>query len=179
MGFGARKSMACNAGIVETIKGLQGPEIFWGSDGVLAGFDESDIKGYEGFSKLAAAIEKEGIDLSSGDFTILAPTDAAFDKHDKEVGTPITADILKYHVIPGKKTLDQLNSDQKTLEGGTLTSYRKFRKNWLVMLSLASSLRVHQKVQVCLLMLNVTMVFYNALILFLFRVHTLAPGKIS
>merc|ERR1719382_743045 len=98
--FGARKSMACNAGIVETMKSLQGPEIFWGSEGVLAGFDESDIKGYEGFSKLAAAIEKEGIDLSSGEFTILAPTDAAFDK---EVGTPITAEILKYHVIPGKK----------------------------------------------------------------------------
>jgi uncharacterized surface protein with fasciclin (FAS1) repeats len=113
------------------MKSLQGPEIFWGSEGVLAGFDESDIKGYEGFSKLAAAIEKEGIDYSSGEFTILAPTDAAFDKHDKEVGTPITAEILKYHVIPGKKTLDQLTSDQKTLQGGTLTSYRKFRKNWL------------------------------------------------
>merc|ERR1712094_116181 len=37
----------------------------------------------------------------------------------------------KYHVIEGKKTMDALNSDQKTLNGGTLTYYRKFRKNWL------------------------------------------------
>ena len=48
-----------------------------------------------------------------------------------EVGTPIDADVLKYHVIEGKKTMDALNSDQKTLNGGTLTAYRKFRKNWL------------------------------------------------
>ena len=38
---------------------------------------------------------------------------------------------LKYHVITGKKSLDQLTEDQPTLQGGTLTSYRKFRKNWL------------------------------------------------
>merc|ERR1719331_3773618 len=40
-------------------------------------------------------------------------------------------DVLKYHVIEGKKSMDALNSDQKTLNGGTLTYYRKFRKNWL------------------------------------------------
>ena len=49
----------------------------------------------------------------------------------REVGTPIDADVLKYHVIEGKKSMDALNSDQKTLNGGTLTYYRKFRKNWL------------------------------------------------
>merc|ERR1712039_941424 len=43
----------------------------------------------------------------------------------------ITADVLKYHVIEGKKTMDALHGDQKTLNGGTLTAYRKFRKNWL------------------------------------------------
>merc|ERR1712071_342949 len=53
------------------------------------------------------------------------------EKHNREVGTPIDADILKYHVIEGKKSLADLNADQKTLNGGTLTSYRKFRKNWL------------------------------------------------
>ena len=52
-------------------------------------------------------------------------------QHNSEVGTPIDADVLKYHVIEGKKTMDALNSDQKTLNGGTLTYYRKFRKNWL------------------------------------------------
>jgi uncharacterized surface protein with fasciclin (FAS1) repeats len=43
----------------------------------------------------------------------------------------VTADILKYHVIKGKKPLDELTTDQATLQGGTLTAYRKFRKNWL------------------------------------------------
>ena len=110
---------------------MEGPEIFWGSDGVALGHDEADIKGYDNFDQLAAALSKEGIDLSGGEYTLLAPANSAFDKHNNEVGTPITADVLKYHVIEGKKTMDALNSDQKTLNGGTLTAYRKFRKNWL------------------------------------------------
>merc|ERR1711884_833770 len=93
--------------------------------------DEADIKGYDNFGQLASAIADAGIDLSGGEYTILAPSDSAFDKHNKEVGTPVTADILKYHVIPGKKSLDSLTVDQETLNGGTLTAYRKFRKNWL------------------------------------------------
>jgi len=125
----AKAPLALNAGIQETIASMEGPEIFWGSDGVLEGHDESDIKGYDNFSKLAAALKD--VDLSGGDYTLLAPSDSAFEKHEKEVGTPITADILKYHVIPGKVGMDGLNTDQKTLNGGTLTAYRKFRKNWL------------------------------------------------
>merc|ERR1712230_340615 len=101
----------------ETLATMEGPEIFWGSDGVLLGHDEADIKGYDNFDQLAAALTKEGVDLSGGEYTLLAPANSAFDKHNNEVGTPITADALK--------------SDQKTLNGGTLTAYRKFRKNWL------------------------------------------------
>ena len=125
----AKAPLALNAGIADTVASLEGPEIFWGSDGVLEGHDESEIKGYDNFSKLAAALKD--VDLSGGDYTLLAPSDSAFEKHEKEVGTPITADILKYHVIPGKVSMDGLNTDQKTLNGGTLTAYRKFRKNWL------------------------------------------------
>ena len=124
----APKSFALNAGIVDTVGSMQGPEIFWGSEGVLEGFDESDIKGYDNFTKLAAALAD--VDLSGGEYTLLAPSDSAIDKH-IALGGEITADILKYHVIIGKKTIDQLNEDQETLQGGTLTSYRKFRKNWL------------------------------------------------
>jgi len=119
------------ASIADTLASMEGPEIFWGSDGVLLGHDEADIKGYDNFDQLAAALSKEGVDLSGGEYTLLAPANSAFDKHNAEVGTPITADVLKYHVIEGKKTMDALNSDQKTLNGGTLTYYRKFRKNWL------------------------------------------------
>ena len=125
------KSSALFAGIVDTVGDLNGPEIFWGSAGVLEGHEESDLKGYQRFERLAAAMKKEGISLDDGDYTLLAPPDSAFEKHDNEVGSPITADVLKYHVIKGSKTMDQLNEDQPTLQGGTLTSYRKFRKNWL------------------------------------------------
>ena len=104
---------------------------FWGSDGVALGHDEADIKGYDNFDQLASALSSNGVDLSGGEYTLLAPANSAFDKHNAEVGTPIDADVLKYHVIEGKKTMDALNSDQKTLNGGTLTYYRKFRKNWL------------------------------------------------
>merc|ERR1712154_669225 len=87
-----------------------------GSDGVALGHDEADIKGYDNFDQLASALSSNGVDLSGGEYTLLAPANSAFDKH---------------HVIEGKKTMDALNSDQKTLNGGTLTYYRKFRKNWL------------------------------------------------
>merc|ERR1712029_1067932 len=80
---------------------------------------------------MGAAFTKEGIDLSGGEYTLLAPANSAFDKHNAEVGTPIDAAVLKYHVIEGKVAMDGLTTDQKTLNGGTLTSYRKFRKNWL------------------------------------------------
>merc|ERR1719399_2433789 len=49
-------------------------------------------------------------------------------KASTQLQASITADVLKYHVIEGKKTMDALNTDQKTLNGGTLTAYRKFRK---------------------------------------------------
>ena len=130
---GAAPATALNANIVDTLKTLEGPEIFWGSDGVLEGHDESDIKGYDNFDKLVSALDGQGVSsaLSGGTYTLLAPSNSAIDKHNTEVGTPITADVLKYHVIEGKVALDNLTTDQKTLNGGTLTSYRKFRKNWL------------------------------------------------
>jgi hypothetical protein len=124
-------SMSGGKSIADTLASMEGPEIFWGSDGVLLGHDESDIKGYDNFDQLAAALSANGIDLSGGTYTVLAPSNSAIEKHKTEVGTPITADILKYHVIEGKKSMDALNADQKTLNGGTLTYYRKFRKNWL------------------------------------------------
>merc|ERR1719443_2582071 len=84
-----------------------------------------------GIGRLVKAPKKASTQLQASITETLAPANSAFDKHNNEVGTPITADVLKYHVIEGKKTMDALNTDQKTLNGGTLTAYRKFRKNWL------------------------------------------------
>ena len=120
-------------GILATLAGLQGPDIFWGAEGVAKGFQESDVKGRDNFATLAAELQKKGIDLSGpGPFTLLAPVDSAFEKHAAFSGVPISADLLKYHVIPGKKTIEMLMSDQETLlEGATLTYDRRFRKNFL------------------------------------------------
>jgi len=122
--FVPRTHTALN-GISDDLKGIQGPEIYWGSKGIAEGFDEGDIKGYDNFDMLADALASNGIDLASGDFTLLAPSNSAIEKHNNEVGTPIDADVLKYHVIPGKVSMDALDKDQKTVNGGTLTSYRK------------------------------------------------------
>ena len=91
-----KASTQLQASIQDTLATMEGPEIFWGSDGVLLGHDEADIKGYDNFDQLAAALTKEGVDLSGGEYTLLAPANSAFDKHNNEVGTPITADAVSY-----------------------------------------------------------------------------------
>ena len=126
-----KATSARDAGMIATLQGLQGPEIMWGDQGPLNGYEESDIKGYDNFDQLVGALQSAGVDLEGGEYTLLAPSNSAIAKHNTEVGTPIDANVLKYHVITGKKSLDQLTVDQPTLQGGTLTSYRKFRKNWL------------------------------------------------
>merc|ERR1712160_169905 len=113
--FSTRQSTSCNANLQETIAALQGSEIYWGSEGIAAGFEEADIKGYEKFGLFAEALTANGVDITTGEYTVLAPSDGA----------------IENHIIPGTKTLDGLTSDQETLNGSTLTAYRKFRKNWL------------------------------------------------
>merc|ERR1719487_2600020 len=111
-----RSSAVSMAGTIpEELAKLQGPEIFWGSEGVELGYEESDIKGYDNFGKLCAAIDSMGLKdtLSGGEYT------------------PLTADILKYHVIEGKVTQGAIAGNQKTLKGDELF-YRRFaRKTWL------------------------------------------------
>ena len=76
-------------------------------------------------------MQTQGVNLDGGSYTLLAPSNSAIEKHNKEVGTPLDANILKYHVINGAVAMSGLTVDQPTLNGGTLTAYRKFRKNWL------------------------------------------------
>lgn len=116
--------------IMATAAKLQGPVIFWGSDGVKVGKEESDIKGYDNFGKFCAAVEKAGLTATlkgPGPFTVFAPTDAAFADFKGEA----TPDILKYHVVPGKVPLSAIQGDLKTVEGSTLKYGRRFRKTFL------------------------------------------------
>ena len=128
----ARTNTIVMADLMSTLETMSGPEIFWGSEGVELGYEESDIKGYDNFGKLCAAIDSMGLKdtLSGGEYTLLAPSDSAFEKHETNDGTPLTADILKYHVIEGKVTQASIAGNQKCL-GGELF-YRRFaRKTWL------------------------------------------------
>ena len=126
----ARSNMALNADLIETMKTAQGPHICWGSEGVMAGYEENDIKGYDNLNNLVAAIEKAGLTdaLKSGEYTILAPVDSIVEQMGAD---KFTEDVLKYHVIPGKHTVDSISGDMETLNGKKLTYSRKFRKTFL------------------------------------------------
>ena len=126
--FGTRlaRGKALDAGIVDTLKGLEGPGIPWGSAGVLEGFEESDIKGYDGFGKVADAIDAAGLasTLDGGEYTVFVPVDSA-------VKGDLSEDVLKYHVVPGKIAKGSIGADLSTIDGRTLTYKRFARKTFL------------------------------------------------
>ena len=125
---GARVSTVSMASIADTAASLQGPEIFWGSAGVADGYDESDIKGYDGFGTFLGACKDAGIELSG---TVFAPTDATIADFVANGGS-ITPDLLKYHVLPAKVTTSQFSSaDLKTVNGKSLTYRRMYRKDFI------------------------------------------------
>ena len=135
----AKSTISMAGDIMETAASLQGPVIFWGSDGATMGKEESDIKGYDNFSKFVAAVKAAGLEqtLKGGTFTVFAPTDAAFADFKGEA----TADILKYHVVEGKVPLSAIQGDLKTVQGSSLKYGRRFRKTFLdyAMVGISSS----------------------------------------
>jgi len=128
--FSRRPITSLNANIVETLKTLQGPGVVWGSEGVMSGHEENEIKCYDNFDSLVGAVAAAGLaDALSGPgpFTVFAPTNSAVEAFTGEV----TADVLKYHVVPGKFTYAQITGDLKTLQGESLKYSRKFRKTFV------------------------------------------------
>ena len=65
--------------------------------------------------------------LQSGEFTVLAPSDSAFEKYQRENGRPIDAEVIKNHIIPGRRRVDDINQDQQTLAGNMLKCTRSPR----------------------------------------------------
>ena len=65
--------------------------------------------------------------LNSGDYTVFAPTDAAFAKIDPatidtlKTDAPLLTSILTYHVVPGRLSPAQVVGTHKTVQGDDVT----------------------------------------------------------
>ncbi len=65
--------------------------------------------------------------LNSGEFTVFAPTDAAFAKiptttiDGLKTDSQMLTSILTYHVVPGRLTPDQVTGPHRTVQGADLT----------------------------------------------------------
>lgn len=128
--FAPRKSTSLNANIMQTLKTLQGPGVVWGSAGVPLGHEENEIKCYDNFDSLVKFIEAAGLAdalAGGGPYTVFAPVNSAF-----EGISSVSADALRYHVVPGKILASQIDKDLPTaLQGKSLTYSRKFRKTFV------------------------------------------------
>jgi len=126
--FAGRTHSALDASIMDTLRTLEGPGIMWGSDGVLQGHEESDIRGQESYSSLCAAIDAAGLAATlsgPGPFTLFAPTNSAMAA--PGVAGTMTAERLKYHILPAAVTKGAIAGDQMTLQGSTL-HYKRFAR---------------------------------------------------
>merc|ERR1719460_1583042 len=95
---------------------MQGPHICYGSDGPTMDppHDENEIKGYDNCDKFLAEVEKAGIDLSSGEYTVFAPVNTAMEKF---ASGGMSAEEVKYHIAEGKHTSGSISGDIMTLTG--------------------------------------------------------------
>ncbi len=65
--------------------------------------------------------------LNGGEFTVFAPTDAAFAKIDAatidklKTDTALLTKILTYHVVPGQASPEQIVGTHKTVQGASVT----------------------------------------------------------
>ena len=65
--------------------------------------------------------------LNGGEFTVFAPTDAAFAKIDAatidklKTDTALLTKILTYHVVPGQASPEQVVGTHKTVQGASVT----------------------------------------------------------
>lgn len=102
--------------------------------GIAVGKEESDLKGYENFGKFFAALQSTGVanEISGpGPFTIFAPTDPALESYELLRG-PITADVLKLHIVKGNIPSSAVSSADLTSLGGVPLKYRyAVRKNFV------------------------------------------------
>mmetsp|Transcript_5718 Transcript_5718/g.7206 ORF Transcript_5718/g.7206 Transcript_5718/m.7206 type:complete len:270 (+) Transcript_5718:3-812(+) len=121
---------AVGGGVASTLSGLQGAGHVWGADGIAVGKEESDIRGHDGFSKFTDACAAAGIDLDAAAYTIFAPTDSCLESYEKMRG-PVTADVLKMHIVEGKIASSDIPSATLNSLNGPLTYRYAVRKHFV------------------------------------------------
>ena len=60
----------------------------------------------------------------AGPFTVFAPVDGAFDNLN---AVEMTDEVMKYHIVEGEVTYDQITGDQTTMNGKAL-KYKRFAR---------------------------------------------------
>mmetsp|Transcript_15654 Transcript_15654/g.39033 ORF Transcript_15654/g.39033 Transcript_15654/m.39033 type:complete len:503 (+) Transcript_15654:116-1624(+) len=126
----AAAAPAAGGGVASTLSGLQGAGHVWGADGIAVGKEESDIRGHDGFSKFTDACAAAGIDLDAAAYTIFAPTDSCLESYEKMRG-PVTADVLKMHIVEGKIASSDIPSATLNSLNGPLTYRYAVRKHFV------------------------------------------------
>jgi uncharacterized surface protein with fasciclin (FAS1) repeats len=114
------------ASVQETLETATGPNLYWGSN--TQDMPENEIKGTTDYKLFAASAKAAGVDLSSGEFTVIAPTDLAFEEANVD---SLTKEQVELHMVPGKVSLDGLKKDTTTVNGKVLTYKRFARQDYL------------------------------------------------
>jgi len=120
------RAAVLNADLAETLATCQGPHICWGSEGGLEDppIGENEIKGYDNFGKFKEQMDKAGIDLSGGKYTIFAPVDSL-------IKGDMAPEVVKYHIAEGEIPFGSISGSMKTLNGESL-SYKRFARQTFV-----------------------------------------------
>merc|ERR1712046_478575 len=123
-----------------------------------------DIKGYDGFGKVADAIDAAGLasTLDGGEYTVFGPVDSA-------VKGDLSADVLKYHVVPGKSRREVSVLTFPPSMAKLSHTRGLLVKHSSMMQSLAHRVRVQQLAQCTLSMLLSTAVLFTPLTSLLFQ----------
>jgi uncharacterized surface protein with fasciclin (FAS1) repeats len=121
----AAPAAAGGGDVTGTLASLEGPGQVWGADGIAVGKEESDLKGYENFSKFHAALQSTGVaaELGAGPYTVFAPTDPALESYELLRG-PVDARVVKMHIVQGKIASADVSSADLTTIGGDKLTYR-------------------------------------------------------
>jgi uncharacterized surface protein with fasciclin (FAS1) repeats len=122
----AAASSGGGGSVLGTLSSLQGPGQVWGDLGIAQGHEESDLRGYDNFGKFYAALSSLGVAAElqgAGPFTVFAPTDPALESYETMRG-PLTADVLKLHIVKGKIASKDVPTTPLVSIGGVPLKYR-------------------------------------------------------